>query len=290
MASVRDAALVLMRLDYSETSQVVVFFTREHGKVRVIGKGIKRGTKTRFATGIDLLDVGELTLNRRDERGAGLAILTEWKQTQSLAGLRDNLARMRAAEYAVEITSHLTQDWDPHVELYDALLLALTELCDAEEPLGPVTAYQMRLLTAIGSLPRFDVCIFCGRTEDLTYFSSHEGGMVCRDCEPGRVEKREVAAGTLKALRSGGPWLQPRGTRIREVFESTTCEEGGHQDSEEAGHVPSGAILEALRREQETPSLVGVFALLNYHIAHLMGREPRLAAKVVPTVQQRIVE
>ena len=55
MPLVKDEAIVLRRLDSSESSQVLVFFTREHGPQRLIAKGIKRGTKQRFATGIDLL-------------------------------------------------------------------------------------------------------------------------------------------------------------------------------------------------------------------------------------------
>ena len=47
-----DQAIVLGRLDYSETSQVHVLFAREHGKVRAIAKGIKRGTKKRFAAAV----------------------------------------------------------------------------------------------------------------------------------------------------------------------------------------------------------------------------------------------
>ncbi len=36
MASVKDVAIVLRRLDYSETSQVLAMLTREHGQQRLI--------------------------------------------------------------------------------------------------------------------------------------------------------------------------------------------------------------------------------------------------------------
>ena len=51
MSVFADQAVVLLRYDYSETSQIVALMTRDHGVVRAIAKGIKRGTKTRFATG-----------------------------------------------------------------------------------------------------------------------------------------------------------------------------------------------------------------------------------------------
>ncbi len=60
MALISDRAIVLRRLDYSETSQILALFTREYGQVRVIAKGIKRSTRSRFAVGIDLLEVGQV--------------------------------------------------------------------------------------------------------------------------------------------------------------------------------------------------------------------------------------
>lgn len=250
MAAIRDDAVVLSRLDYSETSQVIVLLTRDHGKVRAIAKGIRRGTKTRFAAGIDLLDVGQVVLSSRQERTANLATLTEWKQTLSLSGLREKLARIQGAEYVAEITRCLTEDWDPHVELYNAFISTLVSLSEAADPLLPVVAYQLRLLESIGSIPRFDACVLCGRETDLHHFSSLEGGMICRHCEPGQVEKWELSSSTLRVLR---------------VYR------GGRPGS--ASGSPSGA-----------------FGVLNYHIAHLMGREPLLAARLLPAARRRIVE
>ena len=243
MAIIRDSAVVLRRLDYSETSQVIVFFTRDHGKIRAIGKGLKRSTKTRFAVGLDLLDMGTLVVSSRQERGATLANVIEWKQTRSLSGLRDKLVRINAAEYAGEITGSLTEDWDPHPELFEALVTVLVDLATGSEPLRAVVRYQAKLLRSVGSLPRFDACVLCGRTIDLTHFSSFEGGMVCRHCEPGQIEKREVARPTLRNLQ--------------------------HEDSSE--------------------SFSSQFDVLNYHIAHLVGRQPLLAAKLIPAPDRRIV-
>src|SRR5580765_1123131 len=114
MASIRDKAIVLRRLDYSETSQVLAFFTREHGQRRLIAKGIKKGTKKKFASGIDLLEQGELVLWQSAQSESGLATLTEWRQTDLFLGLRDSLDRWYAGQYAAQITSGMTQENDPH--------------------------------------------------------------------------------------------------------------------------------------------------------------------------------
>ncbi|MGD2110437.1 MAG: DNA repair protein RecO [Phycisphaerae bacterium] len=245
MSLTRDDAVILSRLDYSETSQVLVLFTRQHGKVRAIAKGIKRGTKTRFATGVDLLDIGTVVISRRHERSANLAILTEWKQTRALPDLRRNLSTIHAAQYAAEITGHLTEDWDPHAEVFDALTATLAALAEPDAGLDTVVPFQVQLLTAIGLIPRWDACARCARTTDLTHLSSFEGSMICRHCEPGQVEKWEVSAPALDVLRG-------------------LC----------AGRPPAGI---------GTPVATAAFAVLNYHISHLIGKAPKLGTKLLST-------
>lgn len=243
MPTWNDQGCVLTRIDYSESSQVLVLFGRLHGKLRILGKGTKKSTKSRFKPGIDLLDVGHVVFSARHERSSTLATLVEWKQSRCYFGLREKLYRLHGATYVAEITAHLTEDWDPHTDVFDALIAALTQLDSAAEPFTPVTAFQTALLAGIGSLPSWDTCVQCGREHDLTHFSSFEGGLLCRHCEPGRVEKRELSMHTIRSLRG----------------------------------------------DMDTPPDMATFDILNYHLSHLMGREPRLAAKLAPPAQRRII-
>jgi len=239
-----DEAVVLRRLDYSETSQVLVLLTRAHGQVRVIAKGVKRSTKTRFATGIDLLDVGTLAFSTGRGGAAELATLTEWTQTRVLSDLRRALPRLHGALYAAEVTAAMTADWDPHPGLHEALLTALESLNTARDPLPPLVAFLARLLDEVGLAPCFERCVGCHRPVDATpgaegwCFSSFEGGLLCRDCEGAHVEKRGLAAPGLAVLR-GRPAASPA-------------------------------------------AWPAAFDLLNYHLSHLMGRRPLLADKVRP--------
>ncbi len=207
MASILDQAIILRRLDYSETSQVLVLFTHGHGKVRVIAKGIKRSTKTRFAAGIDLLDMGELALASRTIRQAGLATLTEWRQIRTFAGLRERLNRLYAAQYAADVVAALTEDWDPHAKLFDSLVALLGDLSVLDQPLPALCGFVLTLLTEIGSAPILTDCVSCKRiieSDRVVHFSSLEGGLLCRDCEGAVVEKRQVDSSVLRALQSTG--------------------------------------------------------------------------------------
>lgn len=239
MALLEDSAVVLRRLDYSETSQIAVLFTHHHGKVRVIAKGSKRGTKQRFATGLEPLELGEAAWSARPDRDQSLSTLTDWHPQRAFSGLRESLPRLYAAEYGAEITAGLTEDADPHPELFEHLVAFLGAVEEAGEPLVELGRFQRRLLHEVGLLPQFQQCAGCRRSvglEHLLYFSSGQGGLLCRDCEPPEVEKRRIAPGVAEALASG--------------------------------------------RIEAAPE--GVFDLLNYHIACILRREPRLASFVRP--------
>jgi len=203
MSTLKDEAIVLRRLDFSETSQVLAFFTRDHGKVRVIAKGIKRSTRARHAAGIDLLEAGHLVLSVKSTHQQELAILAEWKQTSPFTQLRRRLDRLYGAQYGAGLTANLTEDWDPHPALFEALLRFLRTMEAADECLAAVIAYQRDLLTQIGSLPVFEACVACGQvmpTRGDICFSSHDGGLLCRDCEGSRTEKLHVGRGVLSWL------------------------------------------------------------------------------------------
>lgn len=202
MALVKDSAIVLRRLDFSETSQVLAVFTRDHGQQRVIAKGIKRGTKTRAGIGIDLLEKGDIVFSARPGKEDRLATLTEWRQRDGYRHLRGDLARMYAAEYAADVTVQLTEAHDPHPGLFDAIDALFSQLGE-QLPADALSNYLWQLLREIGLRPQMDACVGCGRAvtaDEALYFSSHQGGAVCRDCEPGVAEKRRLSRETAELL------------------------------------------------------------------------------------------
>ena len=190
-----DQAIVLRLSDYSETSQIVSLFTAGSGLARLIAKGVRRGTRRRFAAGLDLLEYGEVSY--APPRGtAGLGTLTEWTQRDAFAGLRANLLCLYGGLYTAELVSALTEEYDAHPELFAALLAALRELSTAKQPVATIVRFQLELAAAIGYAPKLHDCVGCGRPRTRgapAYFGSAAGGLLCRDCEMHHVEKRRIS-------------------------------------------------------------------------------------------------
>lgn len=214
MAMLKDQAVVLRLTDWSETSQIVTVLTREHGQLRLVAKGVRRGTRQRFATGLDLLELGELGyLPTRGD--AQLATLTDWRQRESFVGLRRELVRLYGGLYAAELVAAMTLEDDPHPELFDALVQTLGELAGEASPAPQVTTFQRALLEAIGYAPDLSQCVDCRRPVagrgGPVFFSAGAGGLLCRDCEGPHVEKWRVrpgVAGTTPASGDARGWFE----------------------------------------------------------------------------------
>ena len=56
MNPLQDHAIVLRLTDFSETSQIATVFSAEHGSLRLIAKGARRSTKTKFAAGLGAIE------------------------------------------------------------------------------------------------------------------------------------------------------------------------------------------------------------------------------------------
>ncbi len=211
MSHVSDQAVILRRIEFSETSQIVAVFGRASGQLRLIAKGARRSTKVRFAAGLDLLELGELAYAPARE-GAELGTLAEWRQRDAFAGLRSNLLSLHAAMYAAELTGGLTEIGDPHEALFDALVELLRTLAVAGPAGPPLVAFMLLLLREVGYLPELSACVDCRRPArgPAIFFSSRAGGVICRDCEMQHFEKRRLPPGLL---------AQPVAGRSRDWFE-----------------------------------------------------------------------
>ncbi len=199
MATQTDHAVVLRLTDYSETSQIATFFTRDNGRLRLIAKGSRRGTKKRFAAGLDLLELGAVQfIPPRGE--SDLGTLTDWSQLELFIGLRRSAVALHGGLYAAEATAALSADLDPHPDLFEALsglLKGLASPSPTQRPLRQIVGFQRRLLTEIGYGPQLDHCVDCGRPpapRSSAWFSSTAGGLICRDCEMHHAEKRSMPA------------------------------------------------------------------------------------------------
>ena len=200
-----DRCVCLRKVEYSETSQILTLFGRNHGLMRVIAKGAHRTTKagaSKFGGGIDLLDLGEavFTLDLEKELGT----LTEWKLVEGHLELRRSLRPMYLAQYAAELVSFLIEEHDPHPELFDRMEQTLAELASprVEESF---LAFELDLLRETGYLAELASCVSCSSVlseREPAFFSANRGGVVCRNCEGVVPDRMQVDNRLLRMVQT----------------------------------------------------------------------------------------
>jgi DNA repair protein RecO (recombination protein O) len=210
----KDIAICIRVVDYSETSQIVTFFTRATGKISAIAKGSKR-PKSAFGGAIEILSFGKTVFS--DSSKEKLATLTEFEQEPGSARLGQNLFALNCACFAAEMVNRLTDDYDPHPQLFDSFIQFLQDTnpgqqtrVEGQDAVLLLILFQLDLLREIGLMPVLNRCANCKTIYDIRYtkyelyFSSSANGLVCRDCEgsfPDRIRLTKNAAACLANLR-----------------------------------------------------------------------------------------
>ncbi|QDU35360.1 DNA repair protein RecO [Poriferisphaera corsica] len=210
MPRITDQAICVRHLDWSETSQIVVLFTREFGLVRGVAKGSKRMSPSavaRFSGGIELLTRGEVVAMVKQQES--LAAITEWDLQDDCHVFRRKLKLQQLGLYAADLVGHLFAEQDPHPRSFFALQQVLEKLCeiyriDRSCPdtmcQAAVLGFVYLLLRDVGYAPNVTHDVLTG--EELTqqnsfHFDPIAGGLTM---EPTQDDWR-VRLSTVKILR-----------------------------------------------------------------------------------------
>ncbi len=241
MAAEKALALVLRTADWSESSRIATFWTREFGKVRALAKGGRR-LKSNFENALDLLTLCSIVFLRKSS--GSLDLLTEARVLKRFTPLRTDLPALYAAYYVAELLADWTEDYDPHPALFDEARDALEELARPGSAAGPrLLRFDLVLLRELGYTPVLESCATCGAVPSGAgplAFSPSAGGLVCPACRGAHRDRRPLSAAAWQALRA----LNDSGDAWRREWDP------------------------AVRRELRL--------LLGQYVTHLRGRPPRL--------------
>jgi len=207
---VKDDAVVLRTYKSGEADRVVVLWTRAHGKVRVLAKGVRKSTSR---LGGNLETLAYVTVDLVATRGE-FYVARHVQHREHLATLRSSYSRISAGYAVVEAVDAIPSDGVPDEEIFDLLTRVLLTLDDASfDPALVPASFYFRLLALDGSEPVVDVCVNCGRPGPLVAFDAQIGGTLCDQCRQGvalsndaLVLIRRVVGGDLaNVLREGSP-------------------------------------------------------------------------------------
>jgi len=196
----KTSGFVLGAIDYGDSDRIVTFYTDRFGKLKGIAKGARRSTK-RFANAIELFSLSTIIFSR--SRGSGLAFIENCDVISHYPGIRNDLEKLLAASYMIELIDHMTVEGKKDHLLFHHVqtFLDLFETNMYSDDL--IRFFELRLLKYSGYDPVLDRCIVCNTSIDAMEnpcFSVMDAGIRCKRCRNSGSSHIPVSVGTLKTL------------------------------------------------------------------------------------------
>ena len=103
-----------------------------------------------------------------------------------------------------ELLRDLTDNGDPHPDLFQAADDTLAHLDADGDVTAEVLRFELTALRVLGHLPSLDACVGCGEALEATgrtAFGLLSGGVLCTRCRVGKRQVVSVSAGAIHAMQ-----------------------------------------------------------------------------------------
>ena len=190
-------AIVLRVTDYNDRDALLTVLSRDHGKLTVKARGLRRKNSPLIAP-CQLLAYGEFTLFEY----RGQYTVNEAHSIELFQPLRRDLGKLSLGTYFAQVADVLSQEDMPNPELQSLLLNCLFALSRLNEPERKIKAvFELRAVSLGGYMPDLFGCHVCGsQTPDK--FDISEGLLECTRCRAlGGGIRMPVTQGVLEAMR-----------------------------------------------------------------------------------------
>ncbi|MFH1314496.1 MAG: DNA repair protein RecO [Candidatus Eisenbacteria bacterium] len=197
----RTQGVVLRTRKIRESSLIVVFFTRDYGKISVVAKGSLR-PKSKFGSSLELFTRSSLIFYKKENRD--LHTLSHSDILSSHKELKKDVVKVAYASVTSEMVERLVPGEEPNKQLYLLLDSALKqiELAERQQLEVVLTSYVLKMLHLVGYGPELTGCVLCGKAVgDKTWFGLVSGGILCRQCHGHDLNAVETSQEALELMR-----------------------------------------------------------------------------------------
>ena len=190
-------AIVLRVTDYNDRDALLTVLSRNHGKLTVKARGLRRKNSPLIAP-CQLLAFGEFTLFEY----RGMYTINEAHSVELFQNLRRDLTKLSLGTYFAQVAEVISQEDLPNPELQALLLNSLYALSALNLPESQVkAAFELRAACLAGYLPDLSGCHLCGNPQP-DCFDLSAGQLECTNCGRGEGGIRmPINPGILQAMQ-----------------------------------------------------------------------------------------
>lgn len=195
---VHTEGIVLKTFDLRETSRVATFFTRDHGKMKGVLKGIRKDPG-KFGSSVDKFSVNDIVYYQYTR--SDLHLVSQCDLMQFYFAIRQDYRRNIAAHYMLELVDTVMPPEHPNKKVYRLMLDYLRGLETTADIDKLVHIFQIKILSLSGFRPHVDACVKCRRKiRGKAGFSLTAGGLICPQCPEGETNVIMISGGTIASI------------------------------------------------------------------------------------------
>jgi DNA repair protein RecO (recombination protein O) len=208
-------AIVIKKVPFSNTSEIITFFTRDWGKITAIAKGLQR-KKNPFEGYVELFSFNEILFI--DNAGGRLATLTESTLKSGFAGIRSDMRKIYAAFFLAEFIDQMVEERDPHPPLFGLFLKSFIDLSRNNDILIERVSFTAKSLRLLGVMADVRSCSACGKglsAREQTAIQPAGEGLVCTKCAGDAAAKPDFSASSRASFDKLLSWQGEKLRRLR---------------------------------------------------------------------------
>lgn len=219
----RDDGIVLRTQDLGEADRIITVLARRTGRVRAVGKGVRR-TKSKFGARLEPFTHVDLQLYT----GRSLDVITQADTVRAYGEpLAPDYPRYTSGTAMLETAERFTpEEKEPALRQFLLLVGGLRALGEGvHSPRLVLDAFLLRSLAVAGYAPSLAECAVCGSPEVAAgtggsrVFAIAAGGLTCRSCRPAGATTPSGHTVALMGALLRGDWAHADAAERRHQVE-----------------------------------------------------------------------
>jgi DNA repair protein RecO (recombination protein O) len=198
----RTLGLILKKEDRGETDQLFTVYTKDFGKLEILGKAIRK-ISSKLRSGADIFYLSEVEFIQ----GKAYKTLTDAILIERFPNLRKDLKRLKIAFEISEIIDDLIRGEEKDEQIWQLLRKTLERLNNVYLSIKECWLiyyyFLWNFLSILGLRPQLNLCSICQKklTPKNLYFNGKEGGLICSNCFEKIKDGKKINPDTVKILR-----------------------------------------------------------------------------------------
>ncbi len=198
----RSQGVVLEKVDRKEADQLFTIYTKDFGKLKVLGRGIRK-ISSKLRAGIEVPYLSEIGFIQ----GKTYKTLTDAVLIEKFQNISKDLEKINITNNILEILNIFIRGEEPQEDIWKLLVKTLKQLdikgTNIQKQRLIYHYFFWNFLSLLGYKPELYRCTVCQKrlNPEKLFFNQIEGGIICQSCFLEKKSGREISSDAVKVLR-----------------------------------------------------------------------------------------